>query len=122
MTLRKTTASGMVLMSTGGTIRLPRVKLPPAPGAEPAPAPHPAPAAPQPVQQQERHRVVIIGRAQCPQALEAMKELVDAGETFTYCDVDREPELVEQVARLMGPLELPVLLTIRMAPGGGCAG
>lgn len=116
MPLRKVTASGMAVMSTGGTIRLPRVKLPPVP-TSPAPAtqPQPAPAAPAP-DQDAAERVVVVGKSGCTQVLETMKELVDAGISFSYCDAEQEADLMAQVKRVCGPVGTPVVITVRVIP------
>jgi hypothetical protein len=119
MPLRRTLASGVTLMSTGGTIRLPRVKLPPAPQQAPLPAPEakpePLPAAPAD-EREPAQRVLILGQAGSPQVLETMKELVEEGVSFAYCDAEREPVLLAELTRICGPLEMPAIVTVRLAP------
>lgn len=112
MSLRKTTASGMALVTMGGSIRLPRVKLPPLPTPPIERAEEPPASVPMD-EPSATERVIVVGRADSAHVLTAIQDLVAAGLSFAYCDASQVPGLLEQIAQLLDPADVPLVITVR---------
>lgn len=82
------------------------------------PAPAPSPASGGLLGPRESARVIVYGRAGCPDCLEAVQELIDRQVCFTYHDIGRDERALSQLKAICG--EAPMVpVIIQIGPRGG---
>lgn len=82
--------------------------------AAPVPDPAPAPAGP-PIAMAggQAARVIVYGRSNSLECMEAVQDLIDRQISFTYCDVDRDARAMQHLQAICGgDAVVPVVIQI----------